>query len=266
MHVNQTARGDVHLWYTGTTRMGPAALAACAALLGPAERRRVARIATPAAQREHVVGRALLRLVLSRHADVAAPAWRIEEDERGKPFVAEPAGAGLSFNLSHAGGVVVCAVRTAGRVGVDVEDLRRKVAVMKVACRFFATAETRQLAALPAGEQIPRFYTLWTLREAYLKARGLGLALPLDRLEFRLDGPRPRLRYQPAAEADAGGAEASARWDFWRLPLAPAHVVALAVDRDPADSGPPPRVRVRRFRRIGGAAAHARDRDASGAP
>jgi len=206
-------------------------------------------MATPAARCEHLAGRALLRTVLSRHAEVAPTAWRIEEDDRGKPFIAAPAGAGLSFNLSHAGGVVVCAVTTSERrIGVDVEDLRRKVAVLKVAERFFAPAEARQLAALPPGEQIQRFYALWTLREAYLKARGLGLALPLDRLEFRLDGPRPRLLYRPGD----GDADAATCWDFWRVRLAPAHTVALAAERTATDGdAPAPEPRVHRLGRLG---------------
>jgi 4'-phosphopantetheinyl transferase len=167
-------------------------------------------------------------VVLSRHAPVAPHVWRFGRGARGKPFVASPARTGLAFNLSHSGGLVICAVTVGRRVGADIEDLRRAVADRAIAARFFSVEERSALMALPTTERRHRFFALWTLREAYLKARGIGLALPLEQFEFSVEGQRPRLLALPAAARDD-----PARWDFRQLRIAPAHVASLAIERHP---------------------------------
>jgi 4'-phosphopantetheinyl transferase len=248
---DRTGPGCVYLWYTSTARLGRRGLAACEALLSPAERQEAQLIVSPGPRNEHVAGRAFLRLVLSCHEAVPPRGWVFARESRGRPFVTGPARCGLAFNLSHAGGLIVCAVSAAGLLGVDVEDLRRSAAMEKIARRFFAPSELRDLNGLPPSQRAARFYGLWTLREAYLKARSLGLALPLDEFEFSLETGRriPRLLTLPALACDD-----PRRWDFRQLRLRPAHLVALAFERD---GGSYRRLHIRRFRRLGEAAANA---------
>src|SRR6185436_18685723 len=93
----------------------------------------------------------------------------------------------LHFNLTNTRGLVACAVSVAhAEVGVDAEALDRSGETVAIADRYFSTEEVRALRALPESAQRQRFFAYWTLKESYIKARGLGLRLPLDQFSFRL--------------------------------------------------------------------------------
>lgn len=132
----------------------------------------------------HLAARVMLRAVLSRYVDTPPADWRFSADPNGRPEIAGPAtGAGLHFNLSHCAGVVACIVARRPEIGVDVEaTTTRRTGLKQIADRVLTAEEARWLAAQPADDAGWRkaFLTLWTLKEAYVKARGLGLALALD--------------------------------------------------------------------------------------
>jgi 4'-phosphopantetheinyl transferase len=186
----------------------------------------------------HLLARALVRTTLSRYASVPPESWRFEVGAHGKPeIVGAP---GLRFNLSHTDGVVACAVAADVDVGVDVEDSQRRSSYLQVARRFFAAAEVDALERLPEVEQRQRFFEIWTLKEAYIKARGLGLPLPLRRFAFD--------RSDPASIAVAFDAELGESPEDWQLALArptERHVLALALARGEAADR-----RVRSFRSV----------------
>jgi 4'-phosphopantetheinyl transferase len=234
---------DVDLWYVSTDRLGMAALRACHRLVSPEELTTFERLrkASPSQARQKLFGRAFLRLVLSQYQAVAPAAWRFARNHQGKPFAVEAAGrTGLpSFNLSHAGGVVVCALTRQAAVGVDVEDVRRPVDMSAIARQFFSAPEVAALAALPSDKRREDCFALWTLRESYLKATGLGLSVALDQLQFSLGPEGPRLLSPLAAVGDAGQ-----RWQFEQRWLGPWHLLAVAVE---ANGTSPRRVRLRRF-------------------
>src|SRR4029079_12674877 len=96
---------------------------------------------------------------------------------------------------------------------------------LEVAERFFAPAEAEAVRAAPAAEQVERFFTFWTLKESYAKARGLGLSLPLRQFAFTLGGPAPRVSFDPALE-DTGAA-----WTFFSWRATPEHRAAVCVER-----------------------------------
>ncbi len=125
--------------------------------------------------------------MLSRYADVAPRDWPFRIDEHGRPeLAARPAGTpDLRFNVSHTNGLVACAVTVGREVGVDVEHTGRRL-VHDVAERFFSPREVADLRACPAADQPVVFFDYWTLKESYIKARGLGLALPLRQFSFLL--------------------------------------------------------------------------------
>lgn len=203
-----------------------AALAACEALLSEEERARAAALRSEAVRRRHVMGRALLRRALAQAAGVPPAALRFRAGAHGKPELAgPPESAGLRFNVSHTDGLVACALARDLEVGVDVEAGARLADPLALARRFFAAEEARAVAAAPAAEQRDRFLELWVLKEAVLKAQGVGLAGRLASVAFALESGRPRLACATGGEGEAGA---------WQLELrrpTARHLLAVAVRR-----------------------------------
>ena len=199
---------------------------AALALLTADERERVSRFHFERDRTLHLAARALVRLALSRCADVAPGAWRFEVRPGGRPEIATPPSP-LRFNVSHTHGLAMVAV-TAGRdVGADVERLPPAVP-LDVVERSFAPSERAAVRAAGAGEERATFASLWTMKEAYAKARGLGLALPFDAFAVGLAPPRLVSGDDPSA------------WRVELLAPTPAHRAAVCVGRGAED--PPLRV------------------------
>jgi 4'-phosphopantetheinyl transferase len=181
---------------------------------------------TEAAAWRYLVTRAALRCALSARGGTAAPAdWRFEVNEHGRPRIAseQPAqAAALDFNLSHSKDAVVVAVAAQEGVGVDIESLSRRRSPVHLADRYFAPAEKAALQGLPLPDRHARFFEHWTLKEAYIKARGLGLAIPLDRFGFDLSQPAGI-----ALDIDPGLNDDAARWAFWQWPWPDGQMLAL---------------------------------------
>jgi 4'-phosphopantetheinyl transferase len=216
----------VHVWLTDPDRIPPDLLAAYDSLLTPDERAKQQRFMFEKGRRECLVTRALVRTTLSRYADVAPRDWRFVPNEHGRPDIAPGlVRAPLRFNLSHTDGLIACAVSLERDVGVDVEYLDRRGPDLDVAERFFSALEVRELRALPASEQRDRFFCYWTLKESYIKARGMGLALPLDKFSFHL-GERPiRITIDPSLGDDASA------WQFELQRPDAAHLLAVGAWR-----------------------------------
>lgn len=211
---------------------------AYADLLSPEEQRRHERFAFEGDRRRYLVTRAMLRSVLSRYVDVHPGRWTFRENAYGRPEISAPAGAAtVTFNLAHTEGLIACLVGRPAPIGVDVEWCGRVVEPLALAHRFFAPSEAAALRATPRSRRRRRFLEYWTLKEAYAKARGRGLALPFDAFAFRLHETRPIVR--------SFAAELRDRPSAWQLRLArpsPQHVLALALWRG---SAPPARIRWR---------------------
>ena len=210
----------------------PEAAARARALLTDAVLERVGRFHFARDRELGLATRALARRVLSRYDAVPPAAWRFVANAHGRPEIASPPSS-LRFNLSNTAGLVVCAVARGDDVGVDVEDVGR-AAPLEVAERFFAPFEVAALNRLPPERRPLRFFEYWTLKESYIKARGLGLALPLERFWFHLDGePAPRLTVDPSLGDDSGA------WRFTQLRPTARHLVALCARRhDGLDAAP----------------------------
>jgi len=195
------------------------------------EHARMRRLVREGDRHTFAVTRALVRHTLSEYGATAPRDWRFETNAYGCPSVA-PAQAGdppLSFNLSHTDGLVALAVTRGHAVGIDVERADRVVRE-QVAERFFAPSEVADLHALPVDEQPRAFFEYWTLKEAYIKARGLGLAIPLADFAFALRPPAP-----PTITFVAGFDDRPGRWQFWQAWPTAAHRLSLAVAREGAD-------------------------------
>ena len=217
----------LHLWCAyPDDLLAEGAAEACSALLGEDERERVSRFRFERHKRESLATRALMRTALSCYRPLPARAWQFKLNEHGKPAV-QPE-CGLRFNLSNSLGLVVCLVAEGAEVGVDVEPVERAESILKLAPKVFSEAEQAQLESLEGAAKLDRALSLWTLKEAYIKARGLGLALPLDKFSF-LFGGEAGIRL----EIDRSLEDEGARWRFCQLDHA-GHRIAAMVERKAA--------------------------------
>lgn len=177
--------GEAHLYLAVTdewTRSG--GLERALRLLSPEESERYGRFRFAAPARAFATGRALARQVLSLYADAAPADWRLEPDEHGRPRIAAPPGTGLELNLSHDDRLVACLVTGGAACGVDLESVARRVDPLRIAGHSFGEEEQRDLAGRAGADLRRRFFAYWTLKEAYLKARGRGIAMRMDSALF----------------------------------------------------------------------------------
>jgi len=137
-------------------------------------------------RREYLATRTLVRTALSQYRPIAPQAWRFQSNMYGKP-TAEP-DCGLRFNLSNTHGLVICLIAQEAEVGADVEPYDRASNIVELAPDVFSPLEIAQLEALHGQEKLDRALSLWTLKEAYIKARGVGLSLPLNSFSFLFGG------------------------------------------------------------------------------
>jgi 4'-phosphopantetheinyl transferase len=212
---------DVHVWYQATDALDDAAIAAAVALLSDEERARYRRFRFARDGRDYAAAHALLRLTLSLHDGRAPDRWRFDKEAGGKPFLVDAGAFRGSFSLSHAQGMVACAVTTEGDVGVDVECIDRDVNTGGIAARFFAPAEAANLQQLDGEARRCRFFDLWTLKEALVKALGTGLATSLPSLAFTVDT-------RGGVSLDAPPEVAAHTWHFGLFSPGPRHRLAVA--------------------------------------
>jgi 4'-phosphopantetheinyl transferase len=199
-------------------------------LLSPDELGRLARFRVEPARVLYLSAHALLRLALSRLTGHAPEAWRFASDPRGKPTIdVPPADPPLHFSLTHTDGLVACAIASEPEVGIDAESVTRNGGFEGLARRFYSRDEQRLLAETPAERYRDTFLDLWTLKEAYLKARGLGLTVPTASVSFRPDPERSALvSFAPPID------DSPPAWRFLRL-LVGDHRVALALRSERLD-------------------------------
>jgi 4'-phosphopantetheinyl transferase len=202
----------------------PGAVDTCRRLLSVDERVRADRFKFERHRRQYIFAHAMLRLALSHVASNVAPTdWSFAAGRYGRPFVASPKiSSALHFSLSHADGCVACVVSGHETVGVDVETVSRRVAPLSTALRFFAPEEVETLRGLPEPAAIERFFDYWTLKEAYLKARGFGLNLPLDAFAMQVSREAIEISFKPDIADDPQG------WRFQLFSPSPSHRLAIA--------------------------------------
>jgi 4'-phosphopantetheinyl transferase len=220
------APGRVQVWWGRPTDLTAEQHLRLWRLLPEDERASITRLVFEEDRRTSLLARAMVRSVLTEVTGALPPeGWRFARTPLGRPLIANPGFDGLTFNLSHTRKLVVCAVAARAELGVDVESLERE-APIDVADRYFSAAEAADVRALPPAQRARRFFEYWTLKEAFVKARGLGLTLPLDGFTFLLDAPgavRITFTDQPAFAGDR-----PARWRFHSADIAPAHLLAVA--------------------------------------
>ena len=221
------AADEVHVWCAALDRP-PGEVADLSRFLSDDERERAGRFRPVAARSrdEFIVCRAILRLLLGECFGLDPRRVCFSVTARGKPRLAGPDPAPLRFNVSHSHGMALFAVTGHCEVGVDLERVRVRpdADLLGMAERYFAPREAAVLRALDAGERVETFFRLWTRKEAYLKAHGLGISYGLERVEVSHAADEPA----HIVHID-GDRQAAACWSLRTLVPAPGYVGALAL-------------------------------------
>ena len=216
----------IHLWLARCSEIDdPQLLARYRSLMNAEELARLERYRFERDRQRHLVTRALVRTCLSRYAAVPPHGWQFTTGVQDKPEL-HAAPLPLRFNISHSGDFVVCAVALEFDVGVDIEHMERANDVLAIARHFFSATELAALQAAPAARQRDRFFDYWTLKEAYMKARGEGIALGLGNFSFHLADER-----EIAVEFSAAIDDHAPAWRFRLFDPAPGYRMALAWKR-----------------------------------
>jgi len=179
-------------------------------------------------KKQLLMGRYLTRTVLSRYGQFSAGDWRFENNEYGKPSIAsallEEMVEPLFFNLSHSQNKLVLAVARHEFLGVDIEYGLKPRRVEEIANRYFSNSEIEGFSGLEKSQMQKRFYDLWSLKEAYIKACGMGLAIPLNHFSFSFQSERKvEIKFHKQRPDD------SALWQFWKIESEPGYHLSLAV-------------------------------------
>jgi 4'-phosphopantetheinyl transferase len=212
----------VHVWRASLDR--PAV--DYAMLLSSDEQVRADRFRFEQERRRFIVGRGTLRIILGRYLNSPPEKIKFAYRANGKPALSdELLPPELRFNLSHSEDVALLAVVQNREVGIDLETLRPKVDVVKLANQFFSPVERAELEALPSDKQLASFFSGWTRKEAYLKARGEGMTYPLDQFSVSMDCDKPARLLDVKDDP-----RELTRWSFHTLAPAPGYTGALVVE------------------------------------
>jgi 4'-phosphopantetheinyl transferase len=249
-------REDVHAWHAHVDRVftDPAAVAHARNTLNAADRDRFDRYHVDRDRRMFVLGRWMSRQLVGQALGVPAESWEWRTGTHGRPEIAAPP-TPVRFNLAHSAGLVVCALANAREVGVDVEDLERPPIDERMVRRYLSPSEADDVEA--HGEDWRhRFLVYWTLKEAYLKALGLGISVPLREISFALE-PEIRIMFLGSLAAT------STSWAFQLLQPTERHLVAIAAS---ADDGVRPAISIGAYAIGSAAAATSADLAKEGSP
>ena len=217
---------DVHIWRARLDQ-NEARVDRLQQVLSTDEQARARRFHFDQDRKHFIVARGVLRLLLSRYLDTEPSQLAFRYSSHGKPSaIAMPGQKTLSFNVSHSHGLALYAITRERRIGIDIERIRTDFAYEPVAEQFFSPREKAMLDALEA-ERVKRkaFFDCWTRKEAYIKAKGKGLSLPLDRFDVSLAPGEPAM----ILESRGDPLEAT-RWSLHELFPGPGYAAALAVE------------------------------------
>ncbi|HET7150702.1 MAG TPA: 4'-phosphopantetheinyl transferase superfamily protein [Candidatus Acidoferrum sp.] len=223
----QLASDEVHIW-RASLDVHPETSVRLYATLSPDERARSARFHFERDQQRFIVARGVLRCVLGRYLQTEPGQLSFVYNAFGKPDLSPEFANPLKFNLSHSAGLAIIAIAGASNVGVDLEYIRAESDYVDIARHFFSQAENDYLISLPNQLCAKTFFNYWVMKEAYLKARGEGLAIPLNSFSVPLTtdpAQAPVDFYVPS-----GDIFPPKRWSLYTLRPARGYTGALAIE------------------------------------
>ena len=215
--------GAVHVWRAGLDQ-SPSQIERFRNTLDDDERSRADRFYFSRDRERFIVARGVLRALLGRYLDTAPERLSFSYSAHGKPALAsEPGADAIRFNLSHSHGTALYAVTRGREVGVDLEFIRCDLEAEQIAERFFSHSEIVALQAVPPSIRKYAFFLCWTRKEAYIKARGEGLSMPLDQFDVSLIPGEPAALLSTKPDSDE-----ALRWSLRNLTPASGYAAALA--------------------------------------
>jgi len=219
--------GEVHVWHWEPVCL-PDQLDTLWKTLSEDERQRAERYRLAEHRNQFVINRAHMRRLLAAYRAMAPEELVFRYSAYGKPLLHHR--ETLRFNLSHTKGRTALAVVEQREIGIDVEQIRSQADAARIAERFFSAQERRALRQVPADHLDRAFFRCWTRKEAYIKARGEGLSIPLQDFDVSLEDHAARLLSTRPDPEEAN------RWMLYDVRLAPGYAAALAVATDPVES------------------------------
>ena len=214
--------GGVHLWRV-ELNVPEDDLGRLHASLSQEEVTRAERFVRPIHGRRFVVAHGVLRLVLAKYLVVDPKSIEFQKNEHGKPDLVHK--SAITFNLSHSGDLALIGVTEGRAIGVDLERFRERLEMEKISRRYFSPGEVATLFRFPERARERAFYTCWTRKEAYIKARGEGLSLGLDRFDVAFASDEA-----PGLLRSDKGEEELKRWSFLDLKVRPRYAAACVVE------------------------------------
>lgn len=216
---------ELHVWIAYPDLItDPQLLHAYHAVMTPQEAQRQQKFYFERDRHQALVTRGLVRSILGHYVQQAPGELSFSIGERGKPELSHA--FPLRFNLSHTHGVIMLGVIKENSLGVDVESTGRVSNAVDIADHFFSPSEVSTLRQQPQLLQNEQFYEYWTLKEAYIKACGQGLAIPLDKFSFDLSR-KPDIDIGFANDWD----DSPDQWMFWLYQLSENVRMAIALQR-----------------------------------
>lgn len=243
-------RHDIDIWLTYYNEtIDDRQLPGLRALLSGEEAARESRFHFADDRKRYLVTRAMVRMLLSRYAPVAPDRWVFSQNAYGRPVIADAIKAAeveardLFFNLSHTRGLIALAVSRGRELGLDVENVAARAVSLDVAKHFFSATEVAELSRVAPDRQQDRFFEYWTLKESYIKARGMGLSLPLDGFSFEFPHHGAvSISIKPELQDRAD------RWSFWQYRPTADYLMAICAERHVDDA---PAIQMRNFTPMG---------------
>ncbi|PIE62623.1 MAG: phosphopantetheinyl transferase [Desulfobacter postgatei] len=212
--------GQIHLYYTRADQISdPCLLKQYRACLCPAEIQKADRYIKQSDRRLSLVSKALVRYLIAQATRREPQSLSFSSNAYGKPFLTEL--PDIHFNLSHSHGAAVCALCRDGAVGVDVEDTGRRTKV-SIAKRFFSSCEAALVSKASDAEKKELFFDIWTLKEAYIKAVGKGLTIPLNSFSFHTNKTEIQITFSDTGRCDP-------MWQFFQWRPESGKIVSAAV-------------------------------------
>lgn len=174
---------DVHVW-RAQLEQPPDQVAFLATILSEDEQIKAGRFYYARDRAHFIVGRAILRILLARYLALSPNSVAFIYQQCGKPILVENINQlDLQFNLSHSGELILYAFTRGRELGIDLEYQRYLPDMKELVSKHFSQAEYLQWSKLPTSQQEETFYLWWTRKEAFLKAKGVGLLQSLNSIE-----------------------------------------------------------------------------------
>lgn len=220
------AANEIHVWQAKLNQPDDR-IAKYLESLAPEERQRAGQFLFDIHKRRFISARGILRNILSRYLDTDPARIRLAYEAKGKPYLLDAGARNIQFNLSHSDDFVLYAIAPGNHVGIDLEVMRPVHDMEDVAKHSFSPNEYAALQRMPDDEKLAAFFNCWTRKEAYIKALGHGLSMPLDSFDVSLE-PSEQSRLLHSFVRSQNDLSCSSSWSIYHWKPTPHSVAALA--------------------------------------